>query len=112
MANTLLSTQPYKGTRDFYPEDMELRNWFLGKVKEVLTLSAYDEYNAPMLESLDIYIAKSGEELAQQQTYNFENGAVESLIIKGRHDVCITLRAAVVIESAIAIALADLKLRA
>ena len=48
----------------------------------------------------------------EQQTYNFENGAVEPLIIKGRHDVCITLRAAVVIESAIAIALADLKLRA
>ena len=48
----------------------------------------------------------------KQQTYNFENGAVEPLIIKGRHDVCITLRAAVVIESAIAIALADLKLRA
>ena len=48
----------------------------------------------------------------EQQTYNFENGAVEPLIIKGRHDVCIALRAAVVIESAIAIALADLKLRA
>jgi chorismate synthase len=48
----------------------------------------------------------------EQQTYNFENGAVEPLVIKGRHDVCIALRAAVVIESAIAIALADLKLRA
>ena len=47
----------------------------------------------------------------EQQTYNFENGAVEPLVIKGRHDVCIALRAAVVIESAIAIALADLKLR-
>jgi chorismate synthase len=48
----------------------------------------------------------------EQQTYNFENCAVEPLVIKGRHDVCIALRAAVVIESAIAIALADLKLRA
>lgn len=48
----------------------------------------------------------------EQQTYNFESGSVEPLVIKGRHDVCITLRAAVVIESAIAIALAELKLRA
>lgn len=47
-----------------------------------------------------------------QSTYNFETNEVEELIIKGRHDVCITLRAAVVVEAAIAIALADLKLRA
>ena len=48
----------------------------------------------------------------EQQTFNFESGTVEPLVIKGRHDVCIALRAAVVVESAIAIALADLKLRA
>ncbi len=47
-----------------------------------------------------------------QQTFNLENGKVEELVIKGRHDVCITLRAAVVAEAALAIALADLKLRA
>lgn len=49
---------------------------------------------------------------SEQQTFNFETGAVEPLVIKGRHDVCIALRAAVVVESAIAIALAELKLRA
>ena len=49
---------------------------------------------------------------AEQQTYNFESGKVEGLVIKGRHDVCITLRAAVVVEAAAAIALADLSLRA
>lgn len=46
-----------------------------------------------------------------QQTFNFESGSIEPLVIKGRHDVCITLRAAVVIEAATAIALADLSLR-
>ena len=46
-----------------------------------------------------------------QPSYNFEHGAVEPLIIKGRHDACITLRASVVVEAAMAIALADLKLR-
>ena len=49
---------------------------------------------------------------SEQQTFNFETGAVEPLVIRGRHDVCIALRAAVVVESAIAIALAELKLRA
>ncbi len=47
-----------------------------------------------------------------QHTFNFEHDKVEELIIKGRHDVCIALRAAVVAEAAMAIALADLKLRA
>lgn len=48
----------------------------------------------------------------EQPTFNLANGKVEPLIIKGRHDVCIALRAAVVVEAAVAIALADLKLRA
>ena len=48
----------------------------------------------------------------EQATFNFEHGEIEPLIIKGRHDVCIALRAAVVVEAATAIALAELKLRA
>lgn len=82
MGASLLSTQPYKGTRDFYPEDMELRNWFFGKIREVLRLSAFEEYNGPMLESLDIYIAKSGEELAKQQTYNFTDRGGRQLAVR------------------------------
>lgn len=46
-----------------------------------------------------------------QMTYDFERGEVCELQIKGRHDACIALRAAVVVESAVAIALADLWLR-
>lgn len=71
MCAQLLSTQPYKGTRDFYPEEMRLRNWFFGVIRNVLETSAFEEYNGPMLESLALYAAKSGEELAGEQTYNF-----------------------------------------
>ncbi len=46
----------------------------------------------------------------EQQTFNFSSGQIEPLVIKGRHDACIALRAAVVIEAALAIALADLYL--
>ncbi len=48
----------------------------------------------------------------QQMTYNTESGGVEPLVIHGRHDACIALRAGVVVESAVAIALADLMLSA
>lgn len=77
-----LSTQPYKGTRDFYPEEMKLRNWFFGKISETLKLCAFDEYNGPMLESLELYAAKSGDELAREQTYNFTDRGGRDLAIR------------------------------
>lgn len=80
--SNLLSTQPYKGTRDFYPKEMKLRNWFFGKIRESLELSAYEEYNAPMVESLDLYIAKSGEEIAKEQTYNFTDRGNRTLALR------------------------------
>ena len=77
-----LSTQPYKGTRDFYPAEMRLRNWFFGVIRDVLETSAFDEYNGPMLESLDLYAAKSGEEIANKQTYNFMDRGDRHLAIR------------------------------
>ena len=82
MCAQLLSTQPYKGTRDFYPDDMRLRNWFFGKIRQALELASYEEYNGPLLESLDIYIAKSGEEIANEQTYNFSDRGGRRLAIR------------------------------
>ena len=85
MCAQLLSTQPYKGTRDFYPDDMRLRNWFFGKIRASLELAAFEEYNGPMLESLELYAAKSGEEIATKQTYNFLDKADRSLAIRQSH---------------------------
>ena len=82
MSTPQLSVQPYKGTRDFYPEDMRLRNWFFGKIRQVLECASFDEYNGPMLESLDIYAAKSGVELASEQTYNFTDRGGRQLAIR------------------------------
>ncbi len=82
MCAQLLSTKPYKGTRDFYPDDMRLRNWFFGKIRSTLELAAFEEYNGPMLESLELYAAKSGEEIATKQTYNFLDRADRSLAIR------------------------------
>ena len=82
MCAQLLSTQPYKGTRDFYPEDMRLRNWFFGKIRKTLELAAFEEYDGPMLESLELYAAKSGEEIANEQTYNFTDRGDRRLAIR------------------------------
>ena len=82
MCAQLLSTKPYKGTRDFYPADMKLRNWFFGKIRSVLEISAFEEYNGPMLESLEMYIAKSGEEIANEQTYNFTDRGGRRLAVR------------------------------
>ncbi|MBE6604210.1 MAG: histidine--tRNA ligase [Ruminococcaceae bacterium] len=77
-----LSTQPYKGTRDFYPREMKMRNWFFSKIKKSLEAACFDEYDGPMLESLDLYAAKSGEELAKEQTYNFSDRGGRNLAIR------------------------------
>ena len=77
-----LSTQPYKGTRDFYPREMRMRNWFFGVIRDVLESYAFDEYNGPMLESLELYAAKSGEEIANKQTYNFVDRGNRPLAIR------------------------------
>ncbi len=82
MCAQLLPTQPYKGTRDFYPEEMRLRNWFFGKIRSTLETSAFEEYNGPMLESLELYAAKSGEEIADKQTYNFLDRGDRRLAIR------------------------------
>ncbi len=66
-----LSTESYKGTRDFYPEDMQFRNWMFGKLATTARSFGYLEYGGPMIESFDLYAAKSGEEIVNQQLYSF-----------------------------------------
>jgi len=63
--------QPVKGTRDFYPEQMARRVWLYNTMREVAESFGYQEYEAPILESLDLYAAKSGEELVKEQSYVF-----------------------------------------
>lgn len=63
--------QSVKGTRDFYPEQMAARVWLYNTMRTVAESFGYQEYEAPILESLDLYAAKSGEELVKEQSYVF-----------------------------------------
>lgn len=60
-----------KGTRDFYPEEMGLRTWLYATMRKVSESFGYQEYEAPILETLDLYAAKSGEELVKEQSFVF-----------------------------------------
>ncbi len=66
-----ISTENYKGTRDFYPEDMRFRAWMFGVMRHTVKLYGYEEYYASLLESYDLYKAKTGEEIVGRQLYDF-----------------------------------------
>jgi histidyl-tRNA synthetase len=63
--------QPVKGTRDFYPEQMATRVWLYNTMRQVAESFGYQEYEAPMLESLELYASRSGDELVKEQAFAF-----------------------------------------
>ncbi len=79
---TALSSQPYKGTRDYYPEDKRVQNYIFETWKRVVERFGYEEYGAPILENLDIYAAKSGQELVNDQTYTFSDRGGRTVAIR------------------------------
>jgi len=68
MASTIPSV---KGTRDFYPEEMSFRRWLGKNIQAVSEQFGYQEYDGPFLERIDLYAAKSGEELVKEQSFVF-----------------------------------------
>ena len=77
-----LSTQPYKGSRDFYPSDMKIRNFIFDNWKKVCKSYGYEEYDGPFLESFEVYAAKSGEELVNEQLYSFTDRGDRKVAIR------------------------------
>jgi histidyl-tRNA synthetase len=65
-------TQGVRGTRDFYPDDMRLRNWLFDNFINASLLHGFEEYDAPILEHEELYTRKQGEEITQQ-LYNFQD---------------------------------------
>lgn len=73
---------PVKGTRDFYPEQMAIRTWLYNTVRRVSESFGYQEYEAPILESLELYAAKSGEELVKEQSYVFTDRGGDQITLR------------------------------
>lgn len=77
-----LSVEPYKGTRDFYPEDEFVQNYIFGIWKKVVESYGYLEYDASILEETELYKAKSGEEIVNEQTYSFTDRGGRDVTIR------------------------------
>ena len=77
-----LSTQPYKGARDFYPSDMALRNYIFNVWKKVAGQFGYEEYDGPLLEPFELFEAKSGTELINEQLYSFTDRGDRKIAIR------------------------------
>jgi histidyl-tRNA synthetase len=79
---TKTTIQAVKGTRDFYPEAMAFRSWLYGKVQEISRRFGYQEYEAPLLERLELYAAKSGEELVKEQSFVLTDRGGDELTLR------------------------------
>lgn len=77
-----LSLEPYKGTRDFYPQDQFIQNYIFSVWRKVAESYGYLEYGASILEETDLYKAKSGEEIVNDQTYSFKDRGDRDVTIR------------------------------
>jgi histidyl-tRNA synthetase len=68
-----MSVGPYKGVRDFYPEDERIQNHIFGAMRRAVESFGYEEMNASVLEYTELYSAKTSEEIVNEQTYTFED---------------------------------------
>ena len=73
---------PVKGTRDFYPEQMAIRTWLYNTLRWVSESFGYQEWDAPYLETINLYAAKSGEELVKKQAYVFTDRGGDEITLR------------------------------
>ena len=74
--------QPVKGTREFYPEQMALRNFINDKVRAASQAFGYVEWDAPYIEPISLYAAKSGEELVKKQSFVFTDRGGDEVTLR------------------------------
>src|SRR3989344_5054133 len=77
-----LGTEPYKGVRDFYPEDMAIQNYIFNTWRKVAENFGYVEYSASPLEPTEIYTEKSGAEIINEQTFTFIDRGERSVTLR------------------------------
>lgn len=71
-----------KGARDFYPEQMRIRTWLYQTMRRVSESFGYEEYDGPFLEYVDLYAAKSGDELVKEQSFVFQDRGGEWITLR------------------------------
>ncbi len=82
MSKSQLSIEPYKGVRDFYPEDMRVQNHIFNVWRKTLQSFGYEEYDASILEPTELYTSKTSEEIVNEQTYTFIDRGDRSVTLR------------------------------
>ncbi|MCA9346628.1 histidine--tRNA ligase [Candidatus Saccharibacteria bacterium] len=77
-----IELKPYKGARDFYPEDKAFQKWMFNKWREVVESFGYVEYDAPILEPTDLFLLKGNQEIIDSQTYTFLDRGDRSVTVR------------------------------
>jgi len=76
-----LSTKPLRGMEDYYPSDLRETNWIIDTIRDVADLYSYEEFESPSLEPIEIFAAKSSDELVNEQSFIVEKKKGERLIL-------------------------------
>jgi histidyl-tRNA synthetase len=77
-----LSTEPYKGVRDFYPDDMAVQRYISDTWSRTAESFGYERYDASVLEPTGLYESKSSEEIVSEQTYTFTDRGERSVTLR------------------------------
>lgn len=77
-----LSAEPYRGTRDFLPAEMSVRRQVFQELYKVIEQFGYQRYDGPQLEPLELYEAKSSEEIVNQQLYTLTDQGGRRLALR------------------------------
>ncbi|MBD3255931.1 MAG: histidine--tRNA ligase [Candidatus Lokiarchaeota archaeon] len=76
------SRDPLRGMKDFYPPKLREVNWIIENIRDIVELYCYVEYEVPLMEPIEIYAAKSSEELVNEQSFYVEKKKGEKLILR------------------------------
>lgn len=100
-----LSTETYKGVRDFYPEDLFIQKYIFAVLRQEAESFGYVEYSASILEPAELYRSKTSEEIVNEQTYTFKDRGdrevtlrpemtptVARMVAARRHDLSVPIR--------------------
>ena len=77
----MIDLQPVKGTRDFFPEEMRLRNWLFEIWRKTSIQAGFEEYDTCILEHENLYLRKAGDEISKQ-LFSFEDKSGRRLSLR------------------------------
>jgi len=75
------SKEPLRGMKDYYPSDLREYNWIIDTLRDVAERYGYEEYETPQIEPIEIFAAKSSQELVNEQSFIVEKKKGERLIL-------------------------------